>query len=221
MIKRIITQFCLLGIFLTATPAMGRERFPDHKRIALLEEKYELEFKTQLASKPIEERSLNEIYTIALQASQKAYGDHPDLMRRKVLYDLEQIPKFQSKRLKNYRTEQSFNLLEVFKTRKPSSIGSTQADILSVFYGRRPEAIAQTFKNMVLARTWTAKQLGHWSTVSRFLPDKTYRMKKGDISQLVIHSYDNNLFVFNFDVTETGLIKPLTMEWMKPNSNQS
>ena len=221
MMRRIITQFCLLGIILSAPPAFGRDSFPEQKQLALLKEKYEHEFKTQLATKPIEERSLSEIYAIALHASQKAYGEHPELMRQKVLHDLEQIPHFKAKQLNSYELAQSYNLLEIFKTKSHSKIGKTQADILAVFYGRKPEAIAQTFKNMILAKTWSAKQFGQWSAVSRFLPDKTYQMKNGKISQLIIRSYNNDLFVFKFDVTETGLIKPLTMDWMKPGLSRS
>lgn len=221
--KGFITQVCLIGIVLSVPPVFAQPPavFPEQKQLAELKAKYELEFKAQLAQKPLEERSPNEIYEIALQVAQTVYRDHPALMRRKFLYDLSQIPQFDENKLKTYRVEKSLELLELFQTSHLSKLGSTQADVLAIFYGKRPEAIAQTFKNMMLTKVWTAKQFGYWSMISHFLPDKTYRLDKGDESALVIHTYDNNLFMFNFDVTESGLIKPLTIQWMKPKTGQS
>lgn len=57
--------------------------------------------------------------------------------------------------------------------------------------------------------------------ISQFMPDKTYRMQVSQQPQLVVKTFEDDLFVITVQVTESGLLKPLKVEWMQPQTAAS
>jgi|GEM_PF-6515479 len=221
LLKLLLIGCCLSGCQLRANESSRSEQ----GNIEVLQLKFEQEMKTQLAQKNIDDYSFDEISDIALNASQKVYGAHPQQMKQKVLFDLQQLPELDAQTLSKYQTKESLDFNEIFQTMSgfPKSQTKDSDDhFLPLFYGRKPEFIAHTVKNALLARYLGAKQFGQRTMISQFLPDKTYRRLTNTQSQLVVKTFEDDLFLISVRVTESGLLKPLQVDWMQlkvPQSN--
>lgn len=89
LFKLLLVGLCLTAYQLQASTAPSSTSPPDQDKIAALQTKFEQEMKAKLAQKNIDDYSFNEISEIALKASQKVDGHHPQLMKQQVLFDLQ------------------------------------------------------------------------------------------------------------------------------------
>lgn len=220
LVQLLLIGCCLSGCQLRANESSRSEQ----SNIEVLQLEFEQEMKTQLAQKNIDDYSFDEISDIALNTSQKVYGAHPQRMKQKVLFDLQQLPELDAQILSKYRTKESLNLNEIFKTMSGfSKLNTKESDdhLLPLFYGRKPEFIAYTVKTALLARFLGAKQFGQRAMISQFLPDKTYRRQTSSQSQLVVKTFEDDLFLISIQVTKAGLLKPLKVDWMQLKVSQS
>lgn len=221
--RNVFFQLLLLGCCLSTGSLQARESSPpDEAQIQALQTEFEQEMKTQLHQKNIDDYSFDEISDIAAQASKKVYGAHPQLMKKKVLFDLQQLSVFDPQGLSNYQVKESLALndLQQEMVGQSKSISSYK-DVLPLFYGRKPEYVAQILKRFLYARHSDFKQFGQRAMIAQFMPDKTYRMQASKQPQLVVKTFDDDLFVITVQVTESGLLEPLQVEWMQPQTAAS
>lgn len=226
--KSALLQLVLIGCCLSACQLQAREVSssppPEQSRTEALQTEFEQEMKTQLAQKNIDDYSFNEISDIALKASKKVYGAHPQLMKQKALFDLERLPQLDSQVLGGYRVKETLTLSELqremFRFSSPKAEENYE-DFLPLFYGRKPEQIAMVLKQMIHARHIGPKQLGQRAMITQFIPDKTYQIKASDPPQLAVKTFNDHLFLVTVQVTEAGLLKPLKVEWMQPKKTNT
>ncbi len=221
LFKLLLVGLCLTACQLQASTAPSSTSPPDQDKIAALQTKFEQEMKAKLAQKNIDDYSFNEISEIALKASQKVYGAHPQLMKQQVLFDLQQLPTLDDKVLSDYEVKESLNLRAILKA--ISSVSNLRSEVndgdyLPLFYGRKPRYIAQAVKNILFARHLGAKQLGQRTMISQFMPDKIYYLQADDQSRLVVQTFEDDIVMITVRVTESGLLKPLRAEWMQPKN---
>ncbi|WP_299404959.1 hypothetical protein [Acaryochloris sp. IP29b_bin.148] len=223
LVQCLLMGCCLTACQLQASQVSSSSSPPEQGKIEALQAKFEQEMKAQLAQKALADHSMSEISDIALKASQKVYGAHPQLMKQQVLFDLQQLPTLDTKTLSDYQAKESLDLRDILKAMSSSSNVRPEAndeDYLSLFYGRKPEFIAHAVKNILWTRHLGAKAFGQRAIISQFLPDKVYRMESNDAPQLVVQTFEDDLFVITVQVTESGLLKPLNVEWMQPENAQ-
>lgn len=224
LFKFLLVGCCLTACQLQASQVPSTSSPPEQGKIEALQTEFEQEMKTQLAQKNLDDYSLNEISDIALKASKKVYGAHPQLMKQKVLFDLHQLPELDSQVLSDYQVRESLNLREILKVMSSSANGRAKGNddnFLSLFYGRKPEFMAYAIKNVLFARHIGAKEFGQRTMISQFLPDKIYRMGTNDSPQLAVKTFEDDLFLITVRMTESGLLKPLQVEWMQPKTTKT
>lgn len=225
MRRILLLHFSCIGLWLTscqvqALPTSAHLSPPDQSKIAALQAEFEQEMTKKLAQKGLDNYNLDEISEIALKTSQKVYGAHPKLMKQKILFELQQLPQLDAKRLSNYQVKESLNLNQLRKgvspLFKPTGQGLEQYEaLLPLFYGKQPEKIAQMMKQVLYSRHLSPKQLGQRTIIAQFMPDKTFRIKASNPPQIVVKTFDDNLFLVEVQVTEAGLLKPLQVKWMQ------
>lgn len=222
--RRSLFQFLLVGLCLTACQLQASEapsttQPPDQSKIAALQTEFEQEMKTQLAQKNLDDYSFKELSDIALQASKKVYGAHPQLMKQKALFDLQQMPALEAQILSSYQVKESLNIRDLEKEMSgfsQANSGQVLDNFLPLFYGRTPGDVALRLKRMIYARHIGPQQLGQRAIISQFIPDRTYRIQASDPPQLVVKTFEEDIFLMTVQVTEAGLIKPLQIDWMQP-----
>ena len=232
--KTFFLKLLLVGCCLTAYPLQAREASSpsstaNESKIEALQAEFEQEMKAQLAQKNIEDYSFKEISDIALQASKKVYGIHPQLMKQQTLSDLQQLPSLDSRVLSNYEVKEALNLNDLSKEitgLSDSGTGRAYDDLLPIFYNKKPEYIAYMLKNMMLTQHLGAQQFSQRAMISQFMPDKTYRIRIGEQPKLAVKTFEDDLFITDLLLTEAGLLKPLKIEWLqlktaKPDPVQS
>lgn len=222
--QRSLFQFLLVGLCLTACQLQASEvpsttQPPNQSKIAALQTEFEQEMKTQLAQKNIDDYSFQELSDIALEASKKVYGAHPQLMKQKAVFELQQMPALDPQILSSYQVKESLNIRGLEKELSGFSqaqSGQILEDFLPLFYGRTPGDVALRLKQMIYTRRMGPKQLGQRAIISQFVPDKTYRIQASNPPQLAVTTFEEDIFVMTVQVTESGLLKPLQVDWMQP-----
>lgn len=221
--RRSLFQFLLVGCLtacqLQASEAPSTTQPPDQSKIAALQTEFEQEMKAQLAQKNLDDYSFKELSDIALQASKKVYGAHPQLMKQKALFDLQQMPALETQILSSYQVKESLNIRDLEKEMSgfsQANSGQVLDNFLPLFYGRTPGDVALRLKQMIYARHIGPKQLGQRAIISQFIPDRTYYIQASDPPQLVVKTFEEDIFLMTVQVTEAGLIKPLQIDWMQP-----
>lgn len=223
-----LLKLSVVGLCFVSCPSQAREISspaspPDQSKIEALRTEFEQEMKQQLAQKEMDDYSFDEISDAALKAAKKVYGAHPQLMKQQVLFDLQQLPVLEGQIWSNYRVKEFLNLGEVLKAIANGStlrVEANNRDYLPLFYGRKPEYIAQAVKNILFARHLSARQFGQRTLISQFMPDRTYHMKVGNQSRLVVKTFEDDIIMITVQVTESGLLKPLQVEWLQPKDAQ-
>lgn len=133
--KLLLLGCCLSACQLQASEVRPSSSPPNEAQIQALQTEFEQEMKTQLAQKSIDDYSFNEISDIAAKASQKIYGAHPQLMKQKVLFDLQQLSVFDPQKLSKYQVKASMALTElqneIMGRSKPFS---SYDDFMPLFY---------------------------------------------------------------------------------------
>ncbi|NJK41379.1 MAG: hypothetical protein HC934_08535 [Acaryochloridaceae cyanobacterium SU_2_1] len=219
--RRTLLKLLVIGCCLSACELRANEITPplppEQSQIEALQLKFEQEMKAELARKSIDNYSFNEIAEIASKVNQKVYGPYPQLMKQKVLFDIQQLPELDSQVLSNYQAKESLNVAELLKGSPPlpNPQAKGKEDLLSIFYGRKPASVANNVKSILWARYMSAKHLGQRAIISSFLPDKTYRMQSNGQLKLVVKTFEDDLFVISVQVSELGLLKPLKADWMQ------
>ncbi len=198
----------------------------DQRKLTALQTQFEQEMKKQLAQKEIDDYSFDEISDIALNASKNVYGAHPKLMKQKVLFELQQLPLLEEKTLSNYQVKESLNLIqlqtELSPWLKPEGQGGERyEDWLPLFYSKTPEQIALMMKHMLYARNISPKQLGQRAIITQFMPDQTFQIKASTPPQIALKTFDDNLFLVQVQITESGILKPQKVEWLQSKAINS
>lgn len=221
--RRSLFQFLLVGCLtacqLQASEAPSTTQPPDQSKIAALQTEFEQEMKAQLAQKNLDDYSFKELSDIALQASKKVYGAHPQLMKQKALFDLQQMPALEAQILSSYQVKESLSIRDLEKEMSgfsQANSGQVLDNFLPLFYGRTPGDVALRLKQMIYARHIGPQQLGQRAIISQFIPDRTYYIQASDPPQLVVKTFEEDIFLMTVQVTEAGLIKPLQIDWMQP-----
>lgn len=222
--QRSWVQFLLVGLCLTACHLQASEvpsatQPPDQSKITALQTEFEQEMKAQLAQKNLDDYSFEELSDIALNASKQVYGAHPQLMKQKALFELQQMPTLDAQILSSYEVKESLNIRDLEKEMSGFSqaqSGQVLEDVLPLFYGRTPGDVALKLKQMIYVRHSGPKQVGQRAIISQFIPDKTYRIQASTPPQLAVQTFEEDLFLMTIQVTESGLLKPLQVDWMQP-----
>ncbi|KAI9131360.1 hypothetical protein [Acaryochloris sp. CCMEE 5410] len=222
--QRLWFQFLLVGLCLTACQLQASElpattQPPDQGKITALQTEFEQEMKMQLAQKDLDDYSFTELSDIALSAAKKVYGANPQLMKQKALFDLQQMTVLDAQILSGYQVKESLNIRDLEKGISgfsPAKSEQVLEDFLPLFYGKTPGDVALRLKQMIYLRHTGPKQVGQRAIISQFIPDRTYRIQASDPPQLAVKTFEEDIFVMTVQVTESGLIKPLQVNWMQP-----
>ena len=211
--KNLYAAFVVLGSFLLGFPAIAET---DLSQWPQLENQYRSELKAQFDQKPIDDWSFDEIQDVAASVAEQVYETRPELVRAKMLSDLNLIPVWQGESFSRYQQKEVLLISEL------ASLLDKEKLPWELFYGKQPEAIAYLMKTMMLTRSMDVKSYGQLSLMSQFIPDRTYRMEGNDTT-LVVESFNDQLFVMKFSLSQSGLLTPLEVKWLelKVQSSQS
>ncbi len=178
---------------------------------------FKREFKAQLNSKSFDELNSHEVAKLASSAAKKVYGPHPELMRQKLLNDLQNIPIMDQSVFATYSLEESLDFKDFFEAKAFLGLlnDSEQEGLLPIFYTKQPEKIALMIKGIMVGRSSSPTQIGEWAMVAQFLPDKVLKLEESPEPTLVVQSHNDVLFVMKFKILDAGLLSPISIQKMK------
>lgn len=154
---------------------------------------------TQSSPKALDEKILG--------FGQETFGRHPKIMQKETLKRFNQLPVFPESDLKKYT---------VYASLSPSLLSASGPDLaqLSLLFGWDPEKMGDWMKQVFLARHLEPSTLARLATINNWCPDKTYRIKTNEHSDLVVASL-GDIFVIKLSLMEQGVFRPISAQWMK------
>ena len=204
--KKFWVSLAMMGGLLFGGPAIAE---PDLSQWPALENQYRSELAETFAQKPIEEWGFDEIQLVAAKVAEQVYGKEPELVRAKMLADLALIPLWQGEALSTYQERETLKVAELELMLKSNELP------WELFYGKPPQELARVMKTMLFSTAVEVKHLGQVTLMTQFIPDRMYRLPDVD-RQLVMESYNDHLFVMTFDLSESGLLTPIEVQWLEP-----
>ncbi len=141
----------------------------------------------------------------------ETFGAHPDLMRKEAEQRFKSLPQFPTTNLAAYAEHKSWDQFPL----PPLETGWVW-----LMFGWDPEKLADSAKKTILSRQLGPEGYGRLALLNACCPDKVYRLGKGKFPDLVVDSL-GDLFVIKVEMTEVGVCKPISVEWMKKKESRN
>lgn len=159
---------------------------------------------------PETDSSQEELNEKILIFGQETFGNHPKVVKKETMKRFKQLPVFPEASLKEYTA---------FATLSQSLMTDSDSDLtrLSLLLGWTPEKMADWVKQTFLARHLELSKLSQRATLNNWYPDKTYRIETNAQPKLVLESL-GDIFIIKLALTDQGVFKPISAQWMKRKS---
>ncbi|WP_320041724.1 hypothetical protein [uncultured Desulfobacter sp.] len=136
---------------------------------------------------------------------QETFGKFPKVVKKEAQKRFNELPLFSESDLERYKVKATIN---------QSTLSDPDSAQLWILIGWAPDKLAEWAKQTILARNLGPSEYGRFVVINRFHPDNTYRFGTDNFPKLVVESLDD-IFIVELSLTEYGVFKPLSIQWMK------
>jgi hypothetical protein len=153
----------------------------------------------------------NDTLTTIGAIAQDVYGKHPDAIRARGRELMKKLPPFDKDRLSRYKLKKQVD--DLWATVQGAQ-GDFPKGVLLAAKGWKPQVATSHFSIVVMTSEPIGK-FSHRTILTKFAPDKYFRLPDTDKPTVVVQSL-NDLFIVELRQADSGVFIPGSAKWLVP-----